>query len=130
MAHQSIRLLSLAVALLALGSCAGDRLLGPDAAQGIDGLVLLGPLCPVATVDDPCPDEPYAATIAIEDEGGGAVTTVHSGVDGRFRVGLEPGRYRLVPESGDPLPRADAQAVTVPEEAWVEVTVSYDTGIR
>lgn len=52
------------------------------------------------------------------------------GADGRFRVGLEPGAYRLRPESGDPLPAAGEQEVTLPAGVWVEVTVSFDTGIR
>jgi hypothetical protein len=130
MRHHSRTVLAALVALLALGGCAGDLLLGPDAAQGIDGLVLLGPLCPVVSESDPCPDQPYAATITVLDEDGATVTTVRSGQDGRFRVGLEPGDYRLVPESGDPLPRAGEQEVSVPAGMWVEVTVGYDTGIR
>ncbi len=116
--------------LLALLGCASDLLLGPDAAQGIDGLVLLGPLCPVVTEENPCPDRPYAATIEVRDGGGATVTTVRSGEDGRFRIGLEPGHYRLVPESGDPLPRAGPMDIDVPAGTWVQVTVGYDTGIR
>ena len=123
--------LALLLPLLALGACASDLLLGPDAAQGIDGLVLLGPLCPVVTDEDPCPDRPYATKIDVRDGGGATVTTVHSGDDGRFRVGLAPGRYRLVPaSSASPLPRAGSMDVDVPAGAWVEVTVDFDTGIR
>ena len=116
--------------LLVLGGCASDLLLGPDADQGIDGLVLLGPLCPVVTDENPCPDRPYAATIVVQDDAGGTVTTVHSGDDGRFRVGVEPGRYRLVPQSPGTLPRAGPMDVDVPVGTWVQVTVGYDTGIR
>jgi hypothetical protein len=112
-------------------ACAGsDALLGPDAAQGIAGLVLLGPLCPVVYPDNSCPDRPYAARIEVYD-GGRRVTTVESGDDGTFRVGLGPGAYRLHPLSpSSPLPRAQDQDVTVPVGVWVDVTVSYDTGIR
>jgi hypothetical protein len=130
MRQSSRTLLAVVAALVAPLGCTGDVLLGPDAAQGIDGLVLLGPICPVQTEANPCPDQPYAATIVVEDEGGGRITTLHSGEDGRFRVGLAPGRYRLVPESGNPLPSAGEQDVEVPAGTWVDLTVGYDTGIR
>lgn len=123
--------LGLLLSLLALAGCASDLLLGPDAAQGIDGLALKAPTCPVETPDDPCPARPYAATIVVEDEDGARVTTLHVADDGRFRVGLRAGRYRLVPRSADPFPLApDALDVDVPAGTWVDVTLVYDTGIR
>ena len=127
------RLLRFAVITLlaALPSgCGSDLLLGPDADQGIDGVALRGPLCPVVSQDDPCPDEPYSAWIRIGEEGGGQVTRVRSGTDGRFRVGLKPGRYVVEGESGDPFPRGERQAVEVEVGVWSEITVSFDTGIR
>jgi hypothetical protein len=45
-------------------------------------------------------------------------------------VGLRPGRYMLVPESGDSFPRASEQEVVVAVGVYTEVTVSFDTGIR
>lgn len=45
-------------------------------------------------------------------------------------MGLRPGRYMLVPESGDPFPRASEQEVVVAVGVYTEVTVSFDTGIR
>jgi len=116
--------------LLTLAGCGSDLLLGPDAAQGIEGIALKGPMCPVVSQDDPCPDQPYPATIVVQDADGRTVTTLHLGNDGRFRVGLEPGRYTLQPRSGDPLPHAGALDVDVPAGVWVDVTVVYDTGIR
>ena len=113
-----------------LSACDGDKLLGPDAAQGIEGVVLLGPLCPVATPDDPCPDQPYQASIDVLDRKQNLVTTIESGPDGRFSVGLEPGLYILVPAQGDPFPTAAEQVVTVQEGLWASVTIHYDTGIR
>lgn len=120
----------LSSALLLLAACGGSPLLGPDADQGIDGTVLIGPLCPVASPDNPCPDEPYQATILILDRGQHEVTTVQSDAQGHFRVGLEPGLYILSPENGDPYPAASEQVVNVGDGVWSSVTVTYDTGIR
>ena len=103
----------------------------PAATSGITGLVLIGPMCPVVTIDDPCPDRPFAAQLAIQDALGQTICTVSSGEDGRFRAGLAPGEYLLVPITGvGQLPYALPQTVTVWPNQFTEVTVSYDSGIR
>lgn len=111
-------------------ACATSDLLGPEAAQGIEGTVLLGPQCPVQHQDDPCPDRPYQARIEIHRAGGGFVTRIRSDESGRFRVGLRPGGYVLHPESGDPFPWASRQEVTVVPNVFTEVAIHFDTGIR
>ena len=55
---------------------------------------------------------------------------MRSGEDGRFRVGLRPGRYVLDPERGNPFPAASEQEVDVVSGAYTEVVVAFDTGIR
>ena len=40
-------ILAVAGALIGLTACDPSDLLGPDAAQGIEGVALLGPQCPV-----------------------------------------------------------------------------------
>lgn len=117
-------------AVLALWACDSSKLLGPDAAQGIEGLVTLGPLCPVASPDQPCPDRPYQASINILDREQDQVTRVESDANGVFRVGLEPGLYILVPVNSDPFPAAAEQVVNVQEGVWSSVTIPFDTGIR
>lgn len=103
----------------------------PSATSGIAGLVLIGPMCPVVTVDDPCPDRPFAATIAVLDARGRTVCKTDSGDDGRFRVGLPPGVYELAPVNGvADLPYASPVVVTVEPGHYTQVTVSYDSGIR
>jgi hypothetical protein len=111
-------------------ACGSSDLLGPGALQGIDGTVLLGPQCPVMSLENPCPDLPYQAWITIRRTTGGVVTRVRSEEDGHFRVGLRPGQYVLDPESGDPFPVATEQEATVVEGVYTEVVVSFDTGIR
>lgn len=115
---------------LALAACGPSDLLGPGAVQGIDGLVLLGPQCPVQTQTDPCPDLPYQAWIDFRTAGGAQITRVRSDEEGRFRVGLRPGSYVLDPESGSPFPVAGEQAVEVEADEYTAVIVSFDTGIR
>jgi len=128
--RRSSRMCAAACAVLALWACDSSKLLGPDAPQGVEGLVLLGPLCPVASPDDPCPDRPYQAFIEILDRKQDRVTRVESAADGTFRVGLEPGLYILVPENGDPFPAAAEQVVDIQAGVWSEVTINFDTGIR
>lgn len=118
------------VLLVGVTACGDAALLGPDADQGVEGIALLGPQCPVQSEANPCPDLPYAASIVILDEDDDPVTHVDAGSDGRFRVGLRPGRYTLVPVSGQPFPTASPQAVDVPAGEWPSVTVQFDTGIR
>jgi len=113
-----------------MAACGSGNLLGPDAAQGIEGLVLIGPQCPVQTAEDPCPDLPFQAWIQVRKVDGSPVTRIRSGEDGRFRVGLRPGPYILDPDSGDPLPVAGDVDVVVRKGAYTSVTVSFDTGIR
>ena len=122
--------------LLALGlgvlmvACAGAEVTPTD--SGIDGLVTIGPICPVLREDTPCPDEPFLATIVIEDESGNGVTRVDSDESGRFRLNLAPGRYILVPQSPNPgaPPFASEQEVEVRADAFTQVTIAYDSGIR
>lgn len=125
--------LGLACALLvafAVVGCGTDALLGPDAEQGVDGIALIGPQCPVQSESMPCPDLPHSATIEVVEAEGGWVTRIRSGSDGRFRVGLEPGNYRLLPLSGNPFPIASNVDVTVSAGRWSSVTIQFDTGIR
>ena len=58
------------------------------------------------------------------------MTRFRTGDDGRFRVGLRPGHYVLVPESGDPFPVTSEQEVDVAAGVYSEVVISFDTGIR
>ncbi len=99
--------------------------------SGIYGQVTVGPTCPVQQVNNPCPDKPYQATLTV------LTTTDHSKViqfqtdaNGNFRVALAPGEYILHPESPNFLPRGRDQNFTVSPHEFVQVNVSYDSGIR
>jgi hypothetical protein len=120
----------LALAVLAV-DCSTTALNTPGADSGIEGLVTIGPMCPVEIEGQPCPDQPYEATIVIEDAGGDEVARVTSDADGRFRLTLEPGTYTLVPQSpASRLPYAGEQSTEIVSGEYTQVTIAYDSGIR
>ena len=109
-----------------------DRLPPLPSGSGIEGVVTLGPLCPVMREGVPCPDRVYAATLVLLDANDNEVDRVTSGADGYYRLAVAPGQYTLVPQSpsGLPLPTAGPIPIEVLAEAWATVDVGYDSGIR
>ena len=105
----------------------------PPLTSGIEGQVLLGPMCPVVQEGTPCPDKPYQATIVVWNaDRTKKVRTFTTAATGRFRVPLPPGDYYIdpqPPDSGGP-PTPIPQTVTVPTDRFVQITVEYDSGIR
>jgi hypothetical protein len=70
--------------------------------------------------------------VAVLDAGGSEITRFTSGSDGRFRLPLPPGIYRLeevVASPGSP-PSLKPVTVTVSSGAYVHVVLLFDTGIR
>jgi len=102
----------------------------PAGSQGIEGRATLGPTCPVARAEDPCPDKPHQATVDVLDSSGELVTRFQTRADGTFKVVLPPGNYVLQGVSKGPLPRAPRLDVTVQSGRFTQVTLSFDSGIR
>lgn len=109
-----------------------ERTAGQLGDSGIRGMVLMGPMCPVARPDQPCPDQPYEAVIVVKNATGEEVSRTTSAPDGRFSLDLPPGTYRIVPLSppDSPFPFAGELTVTVSPAVWTMLDISYDTGIR
>jgi hypothetical protein len=128
--HRLQRTLAVVFAVAWAAACDPDALLGPDAPQGIEGIALRGPVCPVVSDDSKCADQPHQAWIVIEDASGRRIVRLQTGEDGRFRVGLAAAAYRIVPESGDPFPVGSDQIVEVEPGEFTQIIVSFDTGIR
>jgi len=101
-------------------------------ASGIQGRVTIWPPQPVCSVAEPCPEQPYSATLVILNAAGEVVARVISSPsDGRYRVELDPGSYTIVPtvpEGG--LPTAQPVRVDVPANRFVTVDIQYDSGLR
>ena len=57
--------LLLIAALAALFLACKSEEEAPPLTSGIEGQVLIGPMCPVVQAGTPCPDKPYQATIVL-----------------------------------------------------------------
>jgi len=98
--------------------------------SGIQGQVLLGPMCPVVQPGQECPDQPYQATLTVNSLSGVQIAQFQSDAQGRFSVPLVPGEYILHPESPNGLPFAGDQSFMVETGRFTQITVHYDSGIR
>jgi hypothetical protein len=125
------RMRAISILLLFLVACAG-RGASSSGDSGIRGTVLLGPTCPVETLESPCRDRPLADVEIRVLRGDDVVATVRSDGEGRFAVALDPGRYevRAVVEEGGPGMSAKPVDVLVTNGVFNEVNVPVDSGIR
>lgn len=98
--------------------------------SGIEGQVLLGPICPVLQQGQECPDQPYQATLTINSLTGLQIAQFQSDEQGRFQVSLVPGEYILHPEAPNGLPFAGDQSFVVETGRYTQIIVHYDSGIR
>jgi hypothetical protein len=127
-----MRRAAFAAVLLALVACAKAGAGGAATDSGIEGRVVLGPQCPVVSLESPCPDKPFEADVQVVNGSGDVVATAHSGKDGRFSVRVEPGSYTLKPVSPNQngFPIGKEVSVRVRPHRFAHVTVTFDTGIR
>jgi hypothetical protein len=98
--------------------------------SGLEGQVLLGPMCPVVQSGQECPDQPYQATLTVKSLDGLQIIQFQTDAQGRFLVSLVPGQYILHPESPDGIPFAEDQSFSVETGRYTQITVHYDSGIR
>ena len=127
----AISLLVAAAVVTLLLACRQED--APPLTSGIEGQVLIVPVCPVVREDTPCPDQPFQATIAVWNaERTQKVQTFTSDEEGRFRVSLAPGEYYIDPVPPNPgvPPTPIAQTLTVPPDRFLRITIEYDSGIR
>jgi hypothetical protein len=100
--------------------------------SGVEGVVTIGPTCPVQSVgDSACDDKPISAHLVILDNGGRKITETVSRKDGTFTLFLYPGEYVISePPSSKSLPRLSPKEITVVNNKMLAVSVSFDSGIR
>ena len=98
--------------------------------SGIEGQVLVGPMCPVVQQGQECPDQPYQATLTVINRDGIQIAQFLTDAQGHFSVPLVPGEYTLHPESPNGIPFAGDQSFIVETGRFTQISVNYDSGIR
>lgn len=101
--------------------------------SGVQGMVSLGPTCPVErTPPDPtCAPKPYATAVVVYRSGSqSAFLMGNSDANGLFKFSLPPGSYTLEATSGKTFPRCAPVKISVPASGYASTTISCDTGIR
>ena len=116
------------ILIILLATCSIQEAAPAD--SGVEGQVLIGPMCPAVQVGQPCPDQPYQATLTINGRDGKKITEVRANPQGHFKINLKPGEYILHPESPNTMPFSPEQAFHVEAGRFTQLTVSYDSGIR
>lgn len=123
--------------LLLLLAAAGCGTAGPGAStgSGVEGVVTLGPTCPVEQERVPCPAEPPAGVAVIVSKRlpgelyapGREVARTTTDAEGLFRVDVAPGEYVVTAEAGMSCELMD---IIVVASEYAQVVVPCDTGIR
>ena len=120
-------LFGIGLMILILSTCSIDA---TPADSGIEGTVLIGPMCPVVQEGQECPDQPYQATLTVNSSEGSRIVQVQTDEQGRFKIPLMPGEYILHPETPNGIPYASEQTFIVEAGAFTQILVNYDSGIR
>jgi hypothetical protein len=115
------------ILILLLATCSAEP---ASTTSGIEGQVFIGPVCPVVQEGQECPDQPYQATLVVNNSNGREIVKVQTDAEGRFKIPLDPGEYILHPESPNVMPYASEQILVVEEGKFTQITVTYDSGIR
>jgi hypothetical protein len=120
--------LILALGVFVLSFCSAPIAEG----QGIQGIVLLGPNCPVMQEGVPCPDTPFQTELVVTSaDGTRDIKHFFSNADGEFEVSLPVGTYGIRSVDVGGLPYCSTnEPVIVLQGEMTETTVFCDTGIR
>ena len=120
--------LAIGVLILVLATCS---IYSPTPrGSGIEGQVLMGPMCPVVQQGQECPDQPYQATLTVKSPSGVQIVQIQTDTQGRFQIPLVPGEYILHPESPDGAAFASDQTFVVEAGRYIQLNVTYERGSR
>ncbi|HKY85029.1 MAG TPA: carboxypeptidase-like regulatory domain-containing protein [Anaerolineales bacterium] len=114
---------------LLLAACATAKATGDS---GVEGMVWVGPTCPVVQEGVDCPDSPLEADLEVQNASGRVVARGRSDAQGAYRIPLAPGNYMLVPLSPGEvgLPFASPLPLVITAGNWEKLDIYYDSGIR
>ena len=117
------------VALLALVLAVAPAS-GATGTGGLRGTVKRGPITPVCVAEQPCSGPAKHVTILFARDGRVAGRTTTDG-EGRYRVRLSPGLYRVRLNNSPGIGRGiEPDQVRVRAARYLRVDFSIDTGIR
>jgi hypothetical protein len=105
-------------------------LVASDGDTGVQGVVSIGPVCPVQHIDTPCPDKGFQTEVIALRAAGGEAGRTRTDADGRFVLPLPPGDYELTEDIATTLPRPTRVPVHVTAGTWTAVQITLDSGIR
>ena len=97
---------------------------------GIEGQVWLSNTCPETPTNSDCPPRPYQSKVTVANQADEIVTEIKTDANGHFSRVLQPGIYKLKPQSLRPYPFAPEQVIKVVKNVVTKVTINYDSGIR
>jgi hypothetical protein len=101
--------------------------------SGIEGQAVISPAKPGPTRQGEPDTAPYKTTLALRSASDGReIRQLETGSDGRFRVVLPPGIYKIGPaaRAGRFFPRAGEKTITVVQGRFAQVTIEFDSGMR
>ena len=103
--------------------------------SGIQGKVLLGPICPVMREppEEQCADRLFETDLVLTtSDGARIVKRFSSDAKGEFRVSLPPGFYLIRSAPGGPIMQScfKGEVIEVRINVYAETIVHCDTGIR
>lgn len=102
--------------------------------SGIEGQALISPTRPGPIRLGQGPStQPFKTTLVVSTATEGReVARLETGSDGRFRVSLPPGEYKIGPPPGNErrLPRGSEEWVKVLPGQFAQVTIHFDSGMR
>lgn len=129
-----MRMMFLSLVLLsALAACGGDPGGTGGGKTGIRGSAVAGPSCPLESTASPCRPTGVVAHLAVSRVSGSQVLAqTDSAADGHFTLAVPPGRYVVTATltNGVPSPQTLHRSVTVASQGFVDITMTFDSGIR
>jgi hypothetical protein len=111
----------------------GGRVVTTQGESGIEGQAVISPSHPGPQRQGAPSTAPYKTTLVVwRADGDQEVARFETGSDGRFRVALPPGTYRVgsPPQKGRFAPRAREETITVKPGMYAQVTIDFDSGMR
>ena len=106
----------------------------PVVKGGVDGVVTIGPTCPVERVpaDPQCADKPYETTLILASTiiGRNGGVLIHTDAEGRFSDDLVPGIYTIRAQDGAVMPRLTPVTFQIKSNERLHLDLKFDSGIR